>query len=84
MPQWFTWTNLFQKQLRGFDRLEANHILEAINGLRFGLGDVENMTDSHPPTKRLRIGAYRVIYQELPNNRFHILRFGGRGGVYKH
>jgi mRNA-degrading endonuclease RelE of RelBE toxin-antitoxin system len=83
MPQWFTFANGFQKQLRAIDRLEAKRILDEINGLRFGLGDRENMVGSDPPAKRLRIGDYRVIYQELPNDRFHILRVGGRGGVYK-
>jgi len=83
MPQWFTWTALFQKQLRGIDRVNAKHILDAIDGLRFGRGDIENMVGYDPPAKRLRVGGYRVIYRELPNNRFHLLRVAGRGGVYK-
>jgi mRNA-degrading endonuclease RelE of RelBE toxin-antitoxin system len=84
MPQPFTWTNLFQRQLRGIDRLEAKRILDAIAGLRFGLGDIDNMEGSNPPAKRLRVGGYRVIYLEVIGNRFHLLRVGSRGDVYKH
>jgi mRNA-degrading endonuclease RelE of RelBE toxin-antitoxin system len=83
MPQWFIWTVLFQKQLRGIDRANAKRILDAIDELRFGRGDIENMVGYDPPAKRLRVGGSRVVYRELPDNRFHLLRVGVRGGVYK-
>ena len=83
MPQWFLWTVLFQKQLRGIDRVNAKRILDAIDGLRFGRGDIENMVGYDPPTRRLRVGGYRVLYRELPDTRFLLLRVATRGDIYK-
>jgi mRNA-degrading endonuclease RelE of RelBE toxin-antitoxin system len=83
MPQWFIWTVLAQRQLRAIDRVNAKRILDAIDQLRFGQGDIENMVGYDRPTKRLRVGKYRVIYRELPENRFNIRRVAARGGVYR-
>jgi len=72
-----------QRQLRAIDRVDAKRILDAIDLLRFGQGDIENMVGYDPPTKRLRVGKYRVIYRELPDNRFNIQRVAVRGDVYR-
>ncbi len=83
MPQWFIWTVLAQSQLRAIDRVTARRILDAVDRLRFGQGDIKPMVGYDPPAKRLRIGDYRVVYRELDQNRFTILRIGLRAGVYK-
>ena len=83
MPQWFIWTVLAQSQLRAIDRVTAKRILDAVDRLRFGQGDIKPMAGYDPPAKRLRIGAYRVVYRELDQNRVNILRVGLRDDMYK-
>jgi len=83
MPQWFLWSTLARAQLRSIDRATAKRILDSLNRLRFGQGDVKPMVGSNPPSKRLRIGDYRIIYRELSQNRFEIVELGHRSDVYK-
>jgi mRNA-degrading endonuclease RelE of RelBE toxin-antitoxin system len=83
MPQWFVWTVLARAELRAIDRSEAKRILDGINRLRFGQGDIKPLVGTVPPTKRLRIGDYRIEYREAGKNRFEILRIGHRSDIYK-
>jgi len=83
MPQWFVLTALFRAQLRAIDRVTAKRILDALNRLRFGHGDVENVEGSDPPQKRFRVGGYRIIYRELGDGRFELREVGKRGEIYR-
>jgi mRNA-degrading endonuclease RelE of RelBE toxin-antitoxin system len=83
MPQWFIFIPAARAQLRAIDKIDAKRILDALNRLRFGHGDVENVKGSDPPQKRFCVGAYRIIYRELSGGRFEIQEIGKRAEIYR-
>ncbi len=83
MPEWFIFIPAARAQLRAIDQVNAMRILEALNRLRRGHGDVENVKGSNPPQKRFRVGPYRVVYCELPGGRFEIQEVGKRAEIYR-
>jgi mRNA interferase RelE/StbE len=57
-------TKAAQRDLRRLAKDDAAAILDGIE--RFcesGVGDVKKLHDFKPPTWRLRVGRYRVLYQ---------------------
>lgn len=83
MPQWFLFSAIARAQLRSIDQVSAKRILDALNRLRFGHGDVENVKGSESAQKRFRVGAFRIIYRELPGGRFEIQEIGKRSEIYR-
>jgi mRNA-degrading endonuclease RelE of RelBE toxin-antitoxin system len=82
MPQWVFWATIAQAQLRRVDRQIAMRMFEAILRMREGHGDLKTLTGYDPPRKRIKLGDYRIIYRELGQGRYEILRVGHRSSVY--
>jgi mRNA-degrading endonuclease RelE of RelBE toxin-antitoxin system len=64
------------------DRKIAMRIFDAIVRMRDGHGDIKPLTGYDPPRKRIRVGEYRVVYMELGQDQYEILRVGPRSSVY--
>jgi len=58
-------------------------MFEAIIRMRDGYGDIKPLAGYDPPRKRIKVGAYRVVYIELGRGQYEILRVGHRSRVYK-
>lgn len=76
------------KFLSKLDKKSVARIREAINGLTFEppVGDIKVMQGFSDNRKRLRVGAWRVIYKYGQENEIEILfiiDIGNRGDIYK-
>ena len=74
----------YSKQARKFllaqEKQVRERIISAIDGIPEGKGDIKKMEGA--PGWRLRVGIYRVIFDDLGNIIF-IYRIKTRGDVYK-
>lgn len=60
------WTASAKADLRALPQLIAIRILRALGDyLSHGNGDVKRLQDVHPPQLRLRVGDYRICFQDL-------------------
>lgn len=76
------------KFLAKLDKKAADRILKGIRGLTYSppQGDIKVMKGYSDGRKRLRIGAFRVIFRFDVNNHIEvlcILNIGNRGDIYK-
>lgn len=76
------------KFLSKLDKKSVARIREAINGLTLEppVGDIKVMQGFSDNRKRLRVGAWRVIYKYGQENEIEILfiiDIGNRGDIYK-
>ncbi len=70
------------KDLKAIASSDARKLLDGIERMQNGLeGDVKRLTN-HTPEYRLRVGAYRVLF-ELDNDRIVIYRIRHRKDAYK-
>ena len=70
------------KDLKNISLNDTRKLLEAIRQIETGLqGDVKRLTN-HTPEYRLRVGAFRVLF-ELDNDRIVIYRIRHRKDAYK-
>jgi mRNA interferase RelE/StbE len=59
------WREQAKREMRAIDQVTAMRILHGVaRYLKTGYGNVKQLTDVHPPEFRLRIGDYRVRYED--------------------
>ena len=69
-------TKFLEKQ----DNKSKTRIINAIEGIPYGIGDIKKLKGSND--KRLRVGDYRVIFND-EGVIIEIIRIKPRGEVYK-
>jgi len=83
MSKTIAWTNEAKANLRAIDQPTALRILHALARLlAIGEGDVKRLQDIEPPEFRLRVGDYRVRYNDLGDT-LQILAVKHRSEVYR-
>jgi mRNA interferase RelE/StbE len=66
MGKKIAWTDGAKANLRSIDQATALRILHVVaRYLATGEGDVKRLQDVEPPELRLRVGDYRVRFQDL-------------------
>ncbi len=83
MPKKIRWTEQAKADLRAIDQPTALRILHALARLlATGEGDVKRLQDMEPPEFRLRVGDYRVRFNDLGDS-ILILTVRHRREVYR-
>jgi mRNA interferase RelE/StbE len=83
MPKKISWTEQAKADLRAIDQPTAIRILHALARLlATGEGDVKRLQDMEPPEFRLRVGDYRVRFNDLGDS-ILILTVKHRREVYR-
>ncbi len=79
------WTERARKDLRGLGKQAADRVVRGVD--RFAQtehGDVKQLQGTDPPTYRLRIGDYRVLFAyDRATGRLHVERVAPRGRAYR-
>ena len=72
-----------QKFIKKQPVYQQNRLIDAIYNLPFE-GDIKHMAGGEPYEYRLRVGAYRIIYERHDEALFiFVVRAGNRGDIYK-
>jgi len=78
----FIWTERAKEQLRQIDREQALQILHALTDYASGgKGQIKKLKGSGD--LRLRVGDYRVRFEEVEEDAYRILRVGHRREAYR-
>lgn len=79
------WTRPALKDLRSLDHSMADRVRDAVARLAATeQGDVVRLTDVRPPTFRLRVGDWRVLFVfDLASAGIRVLRVLPRGEAYR-
>ncbi len=79
------WTERARKDLRGLGKQAADRVVRGVE--RFASseqGDVKQLQGTDPPTWRLRIGDYRVLFAyDRTTGRVLVERVAPRGRAYR-
>lgn len=79
-----TWHPRALRDLRRLDRQVADRVLVAIERYaETAQGDVRVLTGVTPPTWRLRVGDWRVLFEYQDADVLHVLRVQPRGRAYR-
>jgi mRNA-degrading endonuclease RelE of RelBE toxin-antitoxin system len=77
------WSDEARADIRSLDRATAMHIFEGVyRYAATGEGRVKPLRGAHGGKLRLRVGDYRVFFQE-PGEVLHILRVKNRRDAYR-
>lgn len=83
MTRRIEWTGPARADVRRLDRQTALMVLEGVaDYIMNGVGNVERLTNIHPPELRLRVGDYRIRFWDH-GDRIEILRVRHRSEVYR-
>ena len=78
------WSTEARADLRAIDRETALRLLKSLaRFLKSGAGDVKQLEGYDPPLLRLRIGAYRFIFQRHFDDALEIVRVRHRSEAYR-
>lgn len=79
------WTERAEKDLRRIEPQQRDRIVAAVLDLAAsGRGDVKRLQAVDPPTLRLRVGRWRVLFRLAPHGHtLLVLRVLPRGAAYR-
>lgn len=79
------WTDRAEKDLRRLDARQRERVVAAVLDLAGGgHGDVKRLQAIDPPTLRLRVGPWRVLFRLAADRRLLlVLRVRPRGAAYR-
>lgn len=81
----FVFSVAAQRKLHKLDGQIQNRILKKLADLKEAddRRSMTMMTDADPATHRLRIGDYRLIFQQKDQERFLVMDIGHRSQIYR-
>lgn len=78
------WSDAAKAELRAIDRETALRLLKALaRFLQTDQGDVKPLKGSDPTLFRLRVGGWRIMYEERGSKTVEVMRLRKRGEAYR-
>ena len=77
-------TSSAERDLAGLTPSDASDVLKAIEVYaNRGVGDVKKLKGYKPPTWRLRVGSFRVLYRRAEGSAIIVTAISNRRDVYR-
>ena len=84
MPQLVYWSDEARADVRAMDRETALRLLKSLaRFVETESGSVKQMEGYDPPRYRLRVGDWRIIFQNCGGGAIEVIRVRHRGEAYR-